>query len=157
MLLRGDVFLYLWMVRCDDDIGDTKYGIDSGGKYLYIRTINSFEKELTSFTFANPVSLLFFDTFWPIQSINIREESVSIFCDSEYPLTDGLFLDGSSAAFTLSIHDFFVCETSLAAWTEIYRLITLIGEPCLKELEKYPLRPFIILGARRIYLAIPIK
>ena len=52
--------------------------------------------------------------------------------------------------------DFLIRESRLTARTVVDREILLIGESSLEELEKYPLRPAIVLRIGRIDHAIPV-
>ena len=56
--------------------------------------------KLDTFRSANPVSLLILDSFWPIDVIEVVEQSLRVLCDLEIPLLYALLNNRRTAALT---------------------------------------------------------
>lgn len=117
----------------------------------------NFHLYFTSLTSSDPFSLHIFDSFWPIHIINIFFESVCVFGDREYPLSEFFLFYGSSTSFMRSIiENFFICDSCHTFWTKVDRKVLLIRKSCFKHFCKDPLRPFKIFWICGIYFSVPI-
>ena len=105
------------MVRSEDCIGHTvdsiyTSGVDTNG---FRRVIGSSHLEFTPLTLPDPVSLHLLDPIWPIEIIDIGEESLCVLSDPKYPLADRTTLDACPTSVTGIIgEDFFIGKPSLA-------------------------------------------
>lgn len=99
----------------------------------------------------------FLDPLWPVETIEVRDETICVLRDFEYPLTDRATLDTRPTSITGIIReDFFIRESSLTRWTVVDREVLLVGESSTEKLEKYPLSPLIVLWIGRIDHTIPV-
>jgi len=141
--------------------------------------ILNFEIDFRTFASANPIALKQFDSFGPIQFIEVIEQSLRIGSDAQHPLPHWSSNNREFANFTFSIHDFFVGQNCAELGTPVDRDISNIGEsnavritpairgnrlspfgvgiePGIVNLEKNPLRPFVIARVGRVDLPLPI-
>eukprot|EP00967_Tisochrysis_lutea_P104970 scaffold159670_cov32-Tisochrysis_lutea.AAC.1 len=82
--------------------------------------------------------------------------SVAERSDSEHPLAQRPPLNGKATALALAIDDLLVGEDGAKAGTPIDRLLVLVREPLLVQLQKDPLRPLDIANISGGELSIPV-
>ena len=76
--------------------------------------------ELHAFTATDPVSLLAFDPFWPIQVVQVINQTLGILGDLEEPLGYPLFFNEGARPLGTSANDLFVCQHRLVNRVPIY-------------------------------------
>ena len=117
----------------------------------------NFKFYFASLRLPYPIPLLYFYSFWVINQIQISVQSIRIFCNSQHPLLFLSLFRIASATFAFSIYHFFICQTYLTGKTPVYMGFRFICQTFFKKLQKYPLRPFIIIWVSSIYFPRPIK
>ena len=71
-------------------------------------------------------------------------------------MPERLALDRRSAPLAQSVFHFFVGKPGLARRTPVDRHDAFVGQPLFEQLQKYPLRPFVILRVGGIDFAVPV-
>ena len=91
------------------------------------------------------------------KNLTIVGQTVCVFRDAQHPLALFLADDRRAAALAHALDDLFVGQHALAARAPVDGHRRLVGKVILKELEEYPLRPFIILRVGRVDHAVPVE
>ena len=120
-----------------------------------IRTYN-FEFNFSTVGFTDPVGLHFLNFFRPIQFIQVSQQSFSIFCDFQHPLTQIFLCYCSTTTFTCTACSFFVCQYAFTAGTPVQRHFFFVSQAFFEHFRKDPLCPFIVIRICCIYFFIPV-
>ena len=154
-------------------VGTRRENADFSGRIVDL------EIDLCAFASADPVALEQFDSFRPIESVQFVEQSLRIRGDAQHPLPHRPPDDREAADLAFAIDNFFIGQNGAELRTPVHRnvsdisepnairIIAAIGrnrlglvrlriEPGIVNLEKNPLRPFVIARIGRVDLALPI-
>src|SRR5438105_4903857 len=88
--------------------------------------------------------------------IEIIEQAAGILADSEKPLLEQTLLDRCVTPLATSTNNLFISQNRFAARAPVDRRLFPVGESFLEELEKNPLRPFVVIGVGSSELLFPI-
>src|SRR6266480_4588745 len=137
------------------------------------------EIDLCAFAFPDPVSLEQLDSFGPVESVQLFEQALCISRNSQHPLTHRPPHDRKSANLAFPIDDFFISQNSAELRAPVHRYVSYIREanfirifpricrnglsfvcgriePGIINLEKNPLRPFVITWIGRVDFTLPV-
>ena len=153
----GSQFFCHGMLRSQYHEGCTVKGIRAGGVYSDL-LVFSFNREFNFCTigFTDPVTLHLFNFFRPVQFVQIIQQTVCIFCDTQHPLTQIFLSYFRTTTFTFSVDNFFICQTCFTGWTPVDREFFFVSQTFFKHLYKDPLGPFVELRICGVYFAIPV-
>ena len=104
-----------------------------------------------------PVGLLCLYSVDIVDIVKVFQKSFGIFCDFQHPLRFYFSYNIASAAFALTADNLLVCKNDLTRGAPVYRHFLFVSEIMLEKLQEYPLRPFVVIGVRRIYFSFPVK
>src|SRR3989338_6967976 len=104
---------------------------------------------LCSFGATNPITLSFFNFFWPIEPFKPIQKFFSIVSNFEHPLFHCSLFDGAAASFALPCCYLLVCQYRFVFGAPINWCFCLIYQSFFEKLQKNPLRPAIIVGGGR--------
>ena len=147
------------MFRGDDRVSHPENRVDprrinfyffSGAFYPHL--------ELGAFRSSDPIFLLLDYGILPVQIllVQIVKQPVGVFRHPKNPLAQFFLHDFRAASFTKASFQILVRQDRLARGAPIHRLVRFISQTLLEKLEEYPLRPFIIIFVRGVYLPVPI-
>ena len=106
---------------------------------------------------SDPVFLLGIDTLNKIQIIQIIYQALRIFCDFQHPLAFNLVNNLAAAAFANTVDNFFICQNAFAGSAPVDRHFLFVCQSLFKQLQKDPLRPFIIRRIGGVDLTAPVE
>ena len=93
---------------------------------------------------ANPVNLLVGNTAWVVNCLQTINQAIGIVGDAQHPLVEGFLFDNRIAALMTTVDHFFVSQTRFTKWAPVNINLCLICHIVFKELQKEPLRPFVV-------------
>ena len=156
----GDDRFHERVFRRENEEGCAKEGIWARGEDADLAVDGRFrgESEIDFGTegTADPVALHGFDALRPVEFVEVVEEAFGIRGDLEHPLAHGLADDFIAADFGFAVDDFFVREDGSKCWAPVDGGFRDVREAAFVELQEDPLGPLIIVGIRRVDLAIPV-
>jgi hypothetical protein len=114
--------------------------------------------DLGALTLANPVGLQRLDALGPIQA-RIVQQLVRVSRRLKEPLIEVLLDDGRAAAFAVTIFTphLLTGQGRVALGTKVDRGELAISQPLFVQLQKEPLRPFVIRWIGAADLALPVE
>ena len=134
-----------------DRIGARRVGGDRGAE------LRRLEVELEAFAAADPVVLHCLDALRPaLELVEVLQQHIGVVRDLEEPLREVFLVDLVVAAPALAVDDLLIREHRAAGVAPVDRRLLLVGEAALVEELEEPLRPLVVRGVARLYLAVPV-
>ena len=146
-----------WMLRSDDHIGGSIERVGPCrvnaehvvGNCLWIRLTTStllpfgefrrgqdWEVDFGSGASADPIGLKLLDSRRPIKPFQIADESVTVGCDTQHPLSERHTLNRMASTFALAVNHFFIGQNGPQARTPIDERFALISKPVFVSIER---------------------
>src|SRR6476469_7596227 len=147
------------MFGSDDEIRRAENRVRPGGEdtnHFTAAALLYRERELSAFGAPNPVTLRSLCCLRPVESVEVREQTLSVVTDPEEPLAQETLFDQRVATLARAADNLLVGENRLAARTPVDGRLLLVSQALLEELEENPLRPFVIIGIRSRELLGPV-
>ena len=145
------------MLRRNYHICSTVECVGSGGIDCQSIACGCGKVNLCACASANPVSLLSLNSVGIINQIKVVNKSVGILGDFEHPLRFNSVNNLAAAALAHAVDNFLVSENALTRGTPVNVHFLLIGKSVLKELNKNPLSPLVVVGICGVDLSAPVK
>ena len=114
------------------------------------------ERQLGALRAADPVLLRGLGDRRPIEPFEVVQQTLGIRRDTEKPLLEETLLDGGAAPLTQAAFDLLVGEHRHVGGAPIHGRGLFVREALLVELQEHPLRPLVVVRARRVDLLTPI-
>ena len=120
--------------------------------------ISNVKEDGSPFRTTNPVALHFLNAFWPVNQVQIINQTIGIGRDLQDPLLHWLAVDWVAAPLRLAVNDFFIGDNRTAheVRSPVDHDLIFIGQPLLVQLFKDPLRPLVVVWISRVDFAIPV-
>ena len=124
-----------------------------------LKVCNSINLEFNfrAFARAYPVALAGFGRLDVIDCVQIIIEALGILCYRKHPLLFFALFNDGAATLALAVDDLFVCQNDFVFGAPVNKRFCFVCEPVFEQLQKYPLRPFIVGGVGGVYFARPVK
>ena len=145
------------VLRREDHVCRAEERVGAGGVDDYIVAAGGLERDLRAGGAPDPVALLRLDALDIIHGVKIVDKALGVLGDGEHPLALLLADDLAAAALAHALHHFLVGQHALAAGTPVHGHGGLVGKTVLKELQKDPLGPLVILGVGGVHAAVPVE
>ena len=150
-------FVHEVMLRCQDAVACPEQRIRTSGEHLQMTLIPfNVKTNLGARGFADPVALHILQAFAPVQFVQILQQAIRIFGNAQDPLAHRLAYDRMASAFALAVDDLFVRQHGAERFAPVHRNLGHIGQAAFIELDKDPLRPFVIFRIGGADLAVPV-
>ena len=146
------------MLRRDDHERRAEDGVHTGREHGQ-RRIGSlqFIDDFRTFGTADPVALHGLDVLGPSgQRVEAVQQAVGVIRDLQVPLGEALLRDRRVAALAAAFHDLFVGQHRLAGRAPVDRVLFLIGQAVLVELDEDPLHPLVVVLFIGAHLSVPV-
>ena len=114
------------------------------------------ERQLSALRAADPVLLRGLGNRRPIEPVQVVQQTLGIRRDTEKPLLEETLLDGGAAPLAQPAFDLLVGEHSHVGGAPVHGRGLFVREALLVELQEHPLRPLVVVRARRVDLLTPI-
>ena len=145
------------MLGGHDHVGGTEQGVRPGGVNLHRLSRRGLEGHLRAGGTANPVDLLRPHPLGVVHQIQIVDQPLGILGDFQHPLALDLADNLAAAPLAHAADHFFVGQHAFAGGAPVDRHFLFIGQPLLKQLEKDPLGPFVIVGIGGVDFPRPVE
>ncbi len=133
------------MLGCQHHVGRAEDRVGTGREDTNAGIVPRYrEIDLRTFGPPDPVSLHLLRAVGPVELVQPLEEFLGVLGDPQHPLPYGFSDTGVAPDIGMSVDDFFVRQRSTQFGAPPDRLLGLICETALIELEEDPLGPSVI-------------
>ena len=134
------------MLGRHDHVGRAKERVRPRGENAQFVAGGEGEIHFRALGAADPVALLHLDLFDEVHVVQAVEQFLRVVGDAQHPLGFHLAHHFAAAALAAPAHDFLVGQAHLAGGAPVDGHLHLVGQAVLKEFQKDPLRPLVVLG-----------
>ena len=153
---RGEL-VHERMFGRENDVRNAEDRVGARGEHAELVAAFTGEFYLSARAVPDPMALHGFCLFRPVKLVKVAQKLVGIGGYLEKPLREVFSHHLRAAAFAMTVHDLLVGENGVAGSAPVDGRFFAIGKPRLVKLQKYPLRPFIIVGHAGLDFVVPIE
>ena len=151
-------FRYKWMFRRQNHVGYAEQRVRTSGINLkLLAEVLNLKGHLRTGGTANPVLLHQLYLFRPARHfVQILQQAIRIIGNLQIPLGQALLCNRRVATLTAAVYDLLVRQYGLTAWTPVHRIVLLVCQSLVVELNENPLHPLVIFFLTGSNLSIPV-